>query len=369
MTPPRRSVSLRPSPLRLVLWGVGVLIIGVLAFQHDPGAIGRRLAETQRKAEQNASAPRSSFDVGTPADPAPAAGRTGLRFGVMARAAHLAALSGLEMNLFTFAAKDHGSVDGQVFAEATALEAALSQRELDAATIPLRTAVSLAAKMGAEAPCVVSGAAIGDEQVVVRQGFEADTLAGARVAVLERATLDLQAILAGSTVVLCGMDAIRNKLTTREIDAAILPQPYASQIAALSASTVDTARFTATPLIGGTVLVVSRALLDRQPELAAAVVQAHELAAFFVAQDPENSLARAMQLLGRKHRDPPPQFVWERAMQDVSVVTDLPMEPLQRLFALARDQQVLTHELDSAHWIRDDLLAEARRIRDSVDDH
>ena len=361
MSAPRR-VSFRPSPLRLGLWGVAVVVIGVLAFMHDPGVLGDRLDEMRDQIERGEVGPRDSSRT-IPVVQQVGSGAGALRLGVMARAAHLIALSGLEMNLYTVATKERGGVAPVFFTQAREMERALANGELDVAVAPLRSIVLLRAQLGEDAPVLVAGAARGDERLIAKGELDPSSLTKKNIGIAETPELELRELLKGANVVLSTHEALTKRLRGDLIDGAIFAEPVASATAALSSSE-------ATELYGGASLVVARALLERDEQIVHALVQAHDLSAFWVEQDKEMAVARAIELLGRAGQKTTTDLFWKNALRTIETGTDLPVEALDELLAVARRLGKIddADTVDAAGLARPEFLAEARRIRAEADE-
>lgn len=332
----RRKVTFRPSKARLVLWAVSAVVAGWLAFELMERA-PEKLAGQDR---MHAAAAEAAVEPGGPVvDTTPPAARIGL----MPRAAHLVVLSGLEMGLYDVAARTDGRLEVRVYDRSRGIAAALREGELDVASVPLRVAVELRAELGERAPIVVAGAALGDERYVVRDGlaaFETLPFGPLRIGVLEAPALDLaRALGVGGddppTVRLVTESAVTRMLASGELDLALLPQPLASQVAALSSSAIEDGRAApARRIVGGAVLVASPAFAAANRPLLERLVGMHAVSARFVANDPETAVGRATTLLEGVGAEVPPAIFWARGIERLAFDDALPRDALAELAEL-----------------------------------
>ncbi len=372
MNAARRTWSFRPSRTRLVIWGICLIVVAVLAtrksefltpWQHSSGD---QTAASDGDAGGAAAAGGETRPSGAPA----------LRFGVLARTAHLVALSGLEMNLYAGAMQDvieGGRIEATVFARSSELARALLEGGIDVATLPIRDAVALYLEHGAAAPRIVAGAALGDERYVLPAGVEKTAfanLAPARVGLIEPPALELRAALRlGSpdepALILTDARALPRSLLAREVDLAVLPEPLASETAVLSRShVIDPGDIEGGRLAGGAVLVVAAPFLERQRELVGLLVQAHETSAFFVSEQADLSIGRALVLLGSARHAVPPEAVWLKSLEAVRFDTAIPREELERVLEAARAAGQPEATLDGL--VVPEFLEAARRDRERL---
>ena len=274
---------------------------------------------------------------------APSGAPPAVRFGLMPRAAHLTVLSGLEMNVYDQATLGEGAVEVRIYDRSNGLSAAIRKGDVDLACVPLRVAVQLFQSMGEDAPRIVAGAAIGDERYVVRSGiaaFETLPFAPLRVGVLENPTMDLAKALGigtedAPTARLVGESSAARKLASHEIDLAVLPEPLAAQVAALSSSRVEFGDdVPARRLVGGAVLIATREFITENAPLLSRLVSSHVLSAAFVSNDREFAIERATSILKAYGVDVVPALFWA---QGISGIEFDPRIPRNRLDQLAGD--------------------------------
>lgn len=353
MRPRPKKLAFRPSPTRFVLWGIGAIIIGVLAFMTDSGKLGERMEEAKKAAEQRDRQPTGQKN--TP----PA-----FRMGVMARVSHAPALLALEKGYLLATAQGARNdpdawAEVRLFHDSRELERRLESGELDAATVPMRSAVALAARLGDRAPRIVSGCCLGGDDRLVTRSKTPASLTGLRLGVTEAPTLDLEAAVAGAIVTLSPAASMQKRLISGEVDAAIASEPTASSIAATSgAHVLDLGDIGAAPIEAGTVLVVSRALLDRDRDLIEALVGWFELAAFEAQQDPDYAGERIRDAIENFRFQPAPLVVWQKAMTSVTINTDIPGDALERIAAASVPPVTVLNAL-----LISEFLVEARKVK------
>ncbi|MFH0944510.1 MAG: hypothetical protein V2A76_04860 [Planctomycetota bacterium] len=272
MNPARRRLTVRTSKGRLVFWAACLAVICYLAYQLTQAPV----ASTGRvdSAQIEGAGPTDGRPL--QGDGTAPSGTPAVRFGTLARTAHLVALSGLEGSLYALAARADGGLEARIFDHAANLYQALLHEELEMATVPIRDALRLFLELGERAPRIVAGAARGDEMFLVRKSVEAlslENLLPVRVGLLEPPRLDLRRALrldgkAPPTVILKEAGEMAHALASKEIDLALLPEPLASMTAALSGSRVEKpSDVPGGRLAGGAVLVASPRLIAEHPEL------------------------------------------------------------------------------------------------------
>lgn len=360
---PRRPVTLRPSKARIVLWAICAVISVYLAVELLERAPDK-LAGQER---MNAAAETGPVGDGVAR---PGAAPPAVRFGLMPRAAHLIALSGLEMNLYASAALDQGAVEVRVYDRSRGLTAALRAGEVDLACVPIRVAVELYTELGDAAPRIVAGGALDDERYVVRDGlaaFDVLPFAPLRFGVLEAPALDVARALGSGgdeapTVRLVTESSTARMLASGEIDLAVLPLPLATQVAALSGSSVDDARSVPSRrLLGGAVLVVAPRFAAEHGELLERLVTAHVVSGAFVESDPATAIERAISLLEGIGAEVPPALFWTNGIEGVTFDVEIPTERISEVLSLAGDEPVEA-------LIDDTILAAARAALEEEED-
>ena len=327
----------RTSKGRLVFWAACLAVICYLGYQLTQGPV----ANTGQfgKAETIETGPTDGRPL--PGDGTAASGAPAVRFGALARTAHLVALSGLEGSLYALAVLRDGGLEARIFENPANLYQALLHDELEMATMPLRDALRLFQEMGGQAaPRVVAGAARGDEMFLVRKSVaevSLENLQPVRIGLLEPPRLDLRKMLrldgnAPPTVLLKAADEFARAMATNEIDLALLPEPLASKTAALSGSRVENPwSVPGGRMAGGAVLVASPRLIAEQPELLDRLVQQHIYSARDVKRDPDLALKRALSILARAGVASPPHMFWQQAMTRIEFDAEMPLEELDFL--------------------------------------
>lgn len=358
----------RAGPLRLTLWAVGAaILIGI--FTLDLGESGSRFDRARLAAGPDAEDSDSEVTTTLPEAP-PRIGPPIARFGALGRSSHLPVLSGLFMNAYALAAQGEGWIEHRIFERSSQLSGALEDGELDLAAVPLRDAVRLAAaEDGDRSIVVLAGVSLGDERVVVRPEIEGVELAGKRVGVLEAPTLDTMHFLgldrsdsAPPQVLLKNLAQLGPALLTRELDAAIVPEPYATSAAERIGGRSESLVAKDAAETCGAVLVMRRAFLESHAALAERLVQMHEVAMYMAQQDPPTAVARTRQLLLDAGQTPPDDSVFLAAMRHQTYSSDVPRPQLESLLLLAgapeaEAKTVLDRTIDTR------LLELARQIR------
>ncbi len=369
MSSMQRKRTVKTSRGRLIFWGVCAAVIVYLSYGllRDRGSSAARYAA--KPAEKGAAvAPGERTPTGPPA----------ARIGVLARASHLVVLSGLEMNAYAVALVTAGPdawLESRVFERPSGLVDALKSGELDLACVPTRDVVTMRAALGDRAPLVVAGVARGDERLVVHESVgPTDRIEFGRleIGVLEPPALDLRAALGldgddSPTVFLIDAEAILRKLTSTEIDAAVLPEPLASQVAALSGSRVEPSAVAGARLPpSGAVLVATRAFVESKPELLVQLLGMHEFAALTSANDAETAIRRALATLKKAGTTTAPEVVWREASRGIAVDTDVPRDDLERILEIAHEQGRIDDAVGVDSLIRTEPQAAARAAMDEA---
>lgn len=356
MRPRTQKLAFRPSKMRFVLWGVGAVIIAFLAFMKDPGTLGERLNDAKQ-----AAADHKRGDIGQKNTP-PA-----FRMGIMGRVSHTPALLALEKGYLIATAQGARNdpeawAEVRLFQEAREIERRLESGELDAATLPLRSVIALASRLGDRAPRVVSGSALGGDDRLVTRNPNITSLDGLRIGVTEAPTLDLQAAIKGATVTLSPASGMQQRILAGKVDAALASEPNASAVAATSgARVVDLKGVGASSIEAGSVLVVTRGFLEREPAMVEALVGWHELAAFEAQQDLAYAAERIRGAMQSFRVQPAPLAIWQKAMTSVKIDTDIPRDPLAKIAALAEPPVS-----DLASLLVETYLDEARKIKEAA---
>lgn len=332
----------RAGPVRIVLWSLaGLILIGL--FTLDIGSGTSRFDRARDAASDSDDGESEDSDLTTrnPEMP-PRVGAPVARFGVLDRQSHLPVLSGLFMNAYALAAQADGWIDHKIFERASLLVSAIEDGEIDVAALPLRDAARLAASGDATSGIVIlAGISLGDERIVVRPEVKDGDLKNRRVAVLEAPTLDVMKRLgldgpAASEppqVLLKAYPQIGPALLARELDAAILSEPYATAVAErIGGKSLD---LDAEGGGGGAVLVMTRAFYSAHAALAERLVQMHEVSTYMIDSDPATAIARTRQILLNEGFTPPDDTVYVAALGSVRFGTDVPRAPLESLLRLA----------------------------------
>jgi ABC-type nitrate/sulfonate/bicarbonate transport system substrate-binding protein len=338
----KNKIRVGAGPLRLTLWILGAITLVVL-FRMDPGADDPYSAARDAADSSTTGDPAAAGDEFTTEDPAapPRVGPPAVRFGSLDRAAHLPVLSGLKMNLYALAARQDGWVEHRIFERASALANAIATGEIDIAAAPLRDAARLAATDDpANEIVIVAGVALGDERIVLRPEVKGDTVANLRVGVLDPPVLDVAKQLGldresdAPTVALKTSSQVGPALLTRELEAVVAPEPFATSFAERVGGRTIALDGEQTPRTGA-VLIMRRAFVTKHPRLAAELVQAHELSTFLTKQDLPTAIARTRQLLLDASLTPPVDEVFATALATTTFGTDVPRADLAALLALA----------------------------------
>lgn len=332
----------RAGPVRILLWSLaGATLIAL--FTLDIGSGASRFDSARNAATESESDESEDSDVTTKSpEMPPRVGAPVARFGVLDRQSHLPVLSGLFMNAYALAAQQDGWIDHKIFERASLLVSAIEDGEIDIAALPLRDAARLAASGDAASGIViVAGVSLGDERIVVRPEVKDGDLKNRRVAVLEAPTLDVMKRLGldGSAasdppqVLLKAYPQIGPGLLARELDAAILSEPYATAVAErIGGKSLD---LNVDGGGAGAVFVMTRAFFTAQAALAERLVQMHEVSTYMIDSDPATAIARTRQILLNAGFTPPDDSVYVAAFGSITFGTDIPRAPLESLLRLA----------------------------------
>lgn len=314
---------------RIALWSAALAAVALVLF----------FIESQRPPSGEPEAPSAA--AAEPTEPPAAPAGPALRFGVLPRAAHLVALSALEMGLYDVALLGRGAVRPSVFLTGPQERSAFERGDLDLAVLPLRDAVAVSAGGHGR---IVAGCALGDEVwLASRQLARPDEVPwrGLRVGLLEPPRLDLARLLAdGPDVSVASLEEIQRFLLAGRLDLALLPEPDAHAVAPLArARPVSLPAGHPRRPISGAALVVSRRLLERDREAVARLVGMHAVSADgYVARDPETAVRRATALLASLDRPGPPAAIWLAALPEVRPGFDLPVAEIERLADLMAEE-------------------------------
>jgi ABC-type nitrate/sulfonate/bicarbonate transport system substrate-binding protein len=325
--------KIQAGPLRIALWSLAVAAIVALFFlQADSDRFG--------SARNAAGEANEEYARGIPAGgDLPRIGRPALRLGALDRAAHLAVLSGIFLNSYALAVRDEGWLEPRIKDRAAQLVAALRSGDLDVAALPLRDAIRLA--LEPEAPIViVAGCSRGDERIVLGPGRDGADFAGLSIGVLEPPALDVARRLGLESespprVRLESAAAIGTALTSRELDAAVLPEPFATATAErVGGRILELARNDADPAAGA-VFVMRRAYAAEQPRIARDLVHAHLVATFVTLKDQGTAIARARAVIGEARLVAPTEILFAKGLEHVTFDAAIPREDLVKLALLA----------------------------------
>lgn len=370
MSTSRRRPVIRPSRGRLIFWAICTLVIVYLAVHLIQGPLTSVRVETRTNPADEG---RDAAQV----DPDRPSGPPAVRFGLLNRAAHLPVLAGLELDLYTGAVANVGWMETRIFSRAPGLISALKDGELDMAVVPLRAALSLFLTGGERAPRIVAGVSLGDEMYVARGEFDDrsfERLGPVRVVVLAPPTLDLRHALrldgsAPPTVILGSVESLPRTLASREVDLAVLPEPDASHVAALSGSRViEPTTLENGRLQGGAVLVATPEFMRDNPGLLHALLVSHEVSTVTTHNNLDECIEFALASLQQARQRTVPELFWMKGASRLRFDTEPPLAELEALLATARTLGSGGEQVDLGELVVSGPLEAARQELEPPED-
>lgn len=282
--------------------------------------------------------------AGDPAETTAAAG-TGpsvgeLRLGYFANVTHAPALVGLEEGLFADALGEDVDITTQVFNAGPAAIEALSAGAIDATYIGPNPSINTFIQSGGESARIVAGAATGGAALVVRDGIDTPAdLAGTTIATPQLGnTQDVAARVwladegfetdtsGGGDVQITPTENAQTLTLFQDgqLDGAWLPEPWVSRLIVDAGAHVlqDEADLWEDGEFPTTVLLVRKEFLDEHPDVVADLLEGHEAAVDWIADNPEDAPAVINGAIEKETGKPLADAVIERALEHVSFSVD-----------------------------------------------